>query len=503
MKLLLVAPPIFDFYFTPGRAEPLGLFYLKAAVHHYCPDITVDLYNARSSGKKREMQPPSCFDHLKDVYVQDQSVFGLMSKYQRFGDSLQKIAAKVQEGGYDVVGISSLFTGYHPDVEDLIAAVKKQCGALIVVGGWAVAADAARLLSSSQADFLVTGGEESCCWLLQKLAQGTEPRSLPRLIGKQEGEELASENSFFLEGYPQRTQQHYRRGQKIASVTLSRGCALKCGFCAIHRYQTYCCRPLTNIDRELASLEKAQVEIVDFEDDHLFDKRRMPEALLELFTSYGQRGMRYMAMNGITAPHLRPYTQKALNAGFVEFNLSLVTSQANVARAVERPVFLGAIEDIARQSIGRAAVVVYMILGLPGQTLHSALQDILTLAALPVVVGVSPLYLLPGIPLFEQLGVADERRLSRGSALYKFSGDLQRSDVIALWKLVRLINAVKTSEVPDEQLYYFKRALKERRWYHLTAQGWSKGSLAIPALDLSEPMRIQRPDGSLSFLKLP
>lgn len=41
MKLLLLQPPIQDFYETDIRLQPLGLCYLKAAVRKFLPDIEV------------------------------------------------------------------------------------------------------------------------------------------------------------------------------------------------------------------------------------------------------------------------------------------------------------------------------------------------------------------------------------------------------------------------------------------------------------------------------
>ena len=258
----------------------------------------------------------------------------------------------------------------------------------------------------------------------------------------------------------------------MASVTLSRGCGMRCAFCAIHRAGPYLRRPLPHIESELASLAASGVCIVNFEDDHLFSDHASTEPLLEMLGAFHTRGMGFMAMNGITAPRLAPHIDAALDAGFRECNLSLVSADPKVAAQIERPVFLPAIRKIAEHSLGRAAVVVFIILGLPGQSPKTALEDLLTLAALPVTLGVSPLYLLPGIPLFEDMGLPAASRLMRGSALYRFSPGFSREDVVALWKLTRMLGAIKRSAASPEHLHYFGRSLATGSWHRLHEEKW-------------------------------
>ncbi|MGH7855164.1 MAG: hypothetical protein ACREP3_17070, partial [Candidatus Binatia bacterium] len=41
LKVLLIQPPVQDFYDTDVRLQPIGLCYLKAAVKKHLPDIDV------------------------------------------------------------------------------------------------------------------------------------------------------------------------------------------------------------------------------------------------------------------------------------------------------------------------------------------------------------------------------------------------------------------------------------------------------------------------------
>ena len=50
MKVVLVQPPIQDFYDTDVRLQPIGLCYLKAAVTQHLPDVTVILKDYHHGG---------------------------------------------------------------------------------------------------------------------------------------------------------------------------------------------------------------------------------------------------------------------------------------------------------------------------------------------------------------------------------------------------------------------------------------------------------------------
>jgi len=160
MNILLLSPPVFDFYFTPARREPLGLLYLKESLKRI-DDINVYLYDSTISRKVKKRAFPEYFKYLKKYYFKDLSLFSLFSTYKRFGDSFTKIVNYINENNIFLVAISSLFSGYHNNVEKLIIEIKRRTKALVVVGGWAVEAEKEELFKESNADFFVYGDSES------------------------------------------------------------------------------------------------------------------------------------------------------------------------------------------------------------------------------------------------------------------------------------------------------------------------------------------------------
>jgi hypothetical protein len=53
MKVLLIQPPVQDFYDTDVRLQPVGLCYLKAAVNKHLPDVQVIIGTTTVVGAER------------------------------------------------------------------------------------------------------------------------------------------------------------------------------------------------------------------------------------------------------------------------------------------------------------------------------------------------------------------------------------------------------------------------------------------------------------------
>jgi radical SAM superfamily enzyme YgiQ (UPF0313 family) len=484
-RVLLIAPPVFDYYSTPARMEPLGLYYLKWVLDAD-PLIEADIYDAFLSRKSKTVMPPESFSYLDEFYREDRSPFSLFHKYYRFGDSFNKIVSVVRDGAYDFAAITSNFSAYHPDVEKLASAIRETSDATIVMGGWAVWAGGEHLSKGSAADYLIAdSGLVSLPALVKRVREGSDP-AYPRRreASLPVGDELSAADDGsdpFMKGFPQRPGGYYFKGRRISRVVLSRGCAHKCAFCSVHRRYNFERRPLDSVRHEMACLVSSGTGIIDLEDDNLFAGRDYTEALLAIMKGVRATGggspVEFTAMNGITAVNLEPYTEEALAAGFIEFNLSMVAGDAASLADINRPDFKNAIESIAWKNRGRADLLAFIICGLPGSTPVSVLDDILFLAGLPVRIGFSPYYQVPGAPLFDGVPLPHDPGLMRGSAFRHFGSRFPREDAMSLWKLTRMINYLKESSAPDpEAVEYFGRSIAEKRWYTKSVKGdWKPG----------------------------
>jgi radical SAM superfamily enzyme YgiQ (UPF0313 family) len=117
MKVLLIQPPVQDFYDTDVRLQPIGLCYLKAAVKKHIPDIDVIIKDYHGGCGRRTVAIPKELQYLTDYYsVADKSPFSTFHQYYHFGKPFDEIEAEITEIRPDVVGISSLFTPYYREV---------------------------------------------------------------------------------------------------------------------------------------------------------------------------------------------------------------------------------------------------------------------------------------------------------------------------------------------------------------------------------------------------
>ena len=76
MKVLLVQPPVQDFYDTDVRLQPIGLCYLKAAVNKHLPEVEVIIKDFHAGGGRKTVKIPQELQYLTDYYpVADKSPF--------------------------------------------------------------------------------------------------------------------------------------------------------------------------------------------------------------------------------------------------------------------------------------------------------------------------------------------------------------------------------------------------------------------------------------------
>ena len=120
MKVLLIQPPVQDFYDTDVRLQPIGLCYLKAAVKKHLPEIDIMVKDYHGGAGRMTAAIPKELRYLAEYYgVRDKSPFSTFHRYYHFGKSFDAIESDTAELKPDVVGISSLFTPYFREVLEI------------------------------------------------------------------------------------------------------------------------------------------------------------------------------------------------------------------------------------------------------------------------------------------------------------------------------------------------------------------------------------------------
>lgn len=183
MKLLLLQPPIQDFYDTDIRLQPIGLCYLKAAVQKYLPEVQVIIKDYHQGWGRRPIPIPKALAYLKEFYPwPDKSPFATFYHYYHFGAGFDALAADVAAEQADLVGISALFTPYYREVLQCADAINKHLNVPILVGGAHVSAAPLTVLSHPGGDFIIRGeGERPLVEFLSAWQGGQPLDSVPSL----------------------------------------------------------------------------------------------------------------------------------------------------------------------------------------------------------------------------------------------------------------------------------------------------------------------------------
>ncbi len=459
MRVVLIQPPVEDFYDTPVRLQPVGLCSLKAAVEARLPGVRVRVLDFHQGWGRRTLALPPEFRYLAPYYAwADRSPFSLFHSYWRFGADTGQVADRVRELNPDLVGVSSLFSPYAREVLECARAVRAAVRAPIVLGGAHVSARPEMMLEPEYVDFVVRGeGERPLVELVRALRDGGDFERVPNLGYKRDG--LARwtrmEPNDPLETLPAPDfsdldpRAYCYDGKPMSQVLTSRGCPYRCTFCTVHTGAPdgFRVRPLDAVLDEMRAHHARGTRVFDFEDDHLaFDPARLRALCGGIEKSFGVRGVECLAMNGILHSSLDGELLGCMHrAGFTHLNLSLVSTDARVLRQVRRPpTDRGHVERLAAcaHALGMHSVI-YQILGLPEEPVESMVLTLQWLAGLPAVVGAS-VYYRPPAP--EMTG--DELFRARLSALGPDPD--RRGALYTLWVAARVINFLKGLDLGGE-----------------------------------------------------
>jgi radical SAM superfamily enzyme YgiQ (UPF0313 family) len=141
-------------------------------------------------------------------------------------------------------------------------------------------------------------------------------------------------------------------------------------------------------------------------------------------------------------------------AGFSNINISLVSSNGEVLRAMKRPHtldrYLAVVDSACRLGL---KITSYQIMGIPGEDLDSQIETLALNARLPVLLGASPFYLTPGMPMAkgEPFRERDMVR-ARLTALGADPDPARRDEVYTLFVTTRIINFLKSANFEEREL---------------------------------------------------
>ncbi len=460
MKLLLIQPPIEDFYDTGIRLQPLGLCMLKGAVKKFLPQAEVQVKDYHQGFGRKTVPLPPDLSYLKEYYpYPDSSPFCSFHHYYHFGASPETIAVDVAREKPDLVGISSLFSPYHREALACAGEIKKQIRAPILMGGSHVSASPLAVLNDPRVDFIIRGeGERPLVEFLKAYASGASLDQVPNLEFKREGRAVLNplEENYPLDELPSPDfsdldrDRYLFKGKRLCFVTTSRGCPHQCAFCSVRTTfgPEFRRRSPESVLTEIRKRYEEGYRVIDFEDDNLtFHRNDFRKILEALISDFPQGEVEFLAMNGLSYLSLDSEILDLMaRAGFRHLDLSLVSANADVLKTLRRPHSLKKFQEVVRlaHSLG-FHLVAYQILGLPQESLADMVQTMALLASLPVLIGASIFYLTPGCPLAETFPEPTETDVfkARSTAMAVETLHFSRDDLYTLFVTARIINFLK------------------------------------------------------------
>jgi len=464
MKILLIQPPIQDFYHTSIRTQPIGLAYLAASLKSHGHDV--EILDCRV-GKKKSIPIPPELSYLKDFYpFDDRSPFKLYTSYSHFGMAWEEIEQKIKDSGADVFGISSTFTPYFGEALEISRIVKEWSRKkTVVMGGAHVSCDPEGVLRSPFVDYAVMGeGEIRFPLLLEQIETG-KAGNIEQMDGiayRKNGVIRINPLQNFIQDldflpHPARELldlgRYQMRKRRSTMLITSRGCPHGCTYCSTQRVMGnfFRTRAPEAIVKEMSECQRQHgIEIFDIEDDNFtFDQSRAKRLMNLIIEKFGERKCELSAMNGVSFVSLDEELLRLMKrAGFHRINLSFVSADPLTRERTRRPEPNAEFDQILEQAerVG-LNVIAYAILGMPGQTIEEMTDTLIYLMGKRVLIGGSIYYPTPGTPFLEickDEGVLPPHLSQwRSSAFPIETKEFDRLDLLTLFRLTRVINFIK------------------------------------------------------------
>jgi len=480
LNILLIQAPIEDFYTTKERHYPLGLLTLAASVQDLPVNLRI-LDFLHHPGRSTLPLPPN-FAALKPFLVHDRGPLSAFHQYYHFGLSWKEIRQSLAKESPHICGISSNFYTYTASVLKLAALIKELHPLTsVVVGGQNVNDYHSLLIEDPHIDCLISGPGEIPFrnYVLQHpLLQAPESQGLPDLsdpaAAPPPGGAVSparpsaappSDVSASLSASPENTcssqipapfplpnaellpPDAYRiSGKNAVMLNLTRGCPMACSFCTVHesfgRQQQLLPVPVV-IDFMRRQIQRG-ILAFDIEDDNFTFSKSYAHAFLDALLRELPPVALY-AMNGIDSRFLdTPLLKKMRSAGFSMLNLSLAVSSDEHQQQLSRPLDLQRFSQVCTTASDLGfRIITYFISGLPGTSPTDVLSTMAFLAARPSILGISPFYWIPGMPLSapNTPSLPEDARLSR---FFPADPRWPEPTHITLFRLARLINALKS-----------------------------------------------------------
>jgi radical SAM superfamily enzyme YgiQ (UPF0313 family) len=401
-NILLVNPTIWDFAAFDLWSKPLGLLYLAGTLRSNgyqvqildCLDVHLEEPNRASSKPARRHYGTG--KYFRQRLAKPKGLEAVPRYYYRFGLPVDRLIRGLQEMVRpEAILVTTLMTYWYPGVRETIALLKKVFPeSPVILGGTYATLMPGHAAHSSGTDYLITGEGEVTILNLMAEITGQAPVAVP--------------DPGNLDSFPYPAFDLYPNLNYVCLLT-SRGCPYACPYCASKTLQPiFRQRSAAGVAEEIHFWNKTR-GILDFAfyDDALmvhFDRHLGP--ILEDLLKKGVT-VRFHTPNAL---HLREVTLERarllFRAGFKTLRFGLETTNWARQRAWGGKL----VWEELRRSVAalwaagfeKGQIEVYLLGGLPGQTLAEIQRSIQEAKDLGLRTRLAEYSPIPGTPLWQE-----------------------------------------------------------------------------------------------------
>lgn len=373
---LLINPWITDFAAYDYWSKPLGLLYLAAVLREAGADVVLldclDRYDPQLQAEAGARLPkPGRYGtgkYLRQLIAKPAVFRQVPRYYARYGLPLDLFRARLQQlPRPDAVLVTSGMTYWYPGVQESIREVRHIFGAIpILLGGIYATLLPEHARTSSGADLVVSGEAES--------------RLVDCLRQVLSGVPLEQQVYDRLDDLPFPAWDLYP-APAYGVVMTSRGCPLRCSFCASFKVSgAYRWRQPEAVVEELCWLQQhfGLCDVAFYDDALLTNHPRHLQPILRGIRDAGLT-LRLHTPNGLQGKLITPeLAQEMYASGFCTIRLSLETinpaRQKDISKKVNRASFIRAVAALFSAGFAIDAIDAYVLMALPGQSLREVLQ---------------------------------------------------------------------------------------------------------------------------------